>query len=138
MGPVEVIVYAATTVGGVVGGIIASTLRFSHRLKELEEKVAKIDGASAEAAKLLPAGHGSISDMGAVDAHVDLKIGLAIANHSAGLAGTIATLQANIASLREEFGRFRDGDERASIEGARRWQEMSSAIARLAALIEQG
>ena len=128
----EVIIYAATTVGGVVGGVIAAVLRFGTRVKTLEETATKLRAELDEHKKAAPAiTAGLKSDEAVVNALVDQRVTVTLSTYRAALAGDLATLTANYTSLKDEQDRMRDTSERESQEGSRRWSEMSAAIARI-------
>lgn len=132
----ELVIYAATAIGGVVGGVVSQVLRFGARVKALEDAQAKAAVAPADVGKLRDEMAAHMRDVNAALAasKADPAAVRAIVTEVlAPLQRQLDTLAAEHAGTDKELTRVRDAADRAEDEGARRWASMSEALGEIRA-----
>lgn len=131
MSTTEIIIYAATAIGGVVGGVVSQVLRFGARVKALEEGQDKSAATTAEIGKLR-------DEMSAHVREVNTTLAAAKADPAAiravvteqmfGMQRQLDKLAAEHGATSAELTRVRNAADRAEEEGARKWATLGETL----------
>lgn len=139
MTPTEIILYAATAIGGVVGGVISQTLRVGARVKALEDALAKQATQPADISKLRDEVAAQMRDINAALAASKadpVAIRAIVTELITPLLNQVATIAAQHGATTKELDRVRDAADSAEKEGAHRWERLSETLGEIRARLQ--